>query len=111
MSQHDQTTRAALTVGDVRHVAKLARLALDEPQLVRMAPQLEAILGYVAKISEVDVAGVEPMAHAVPISNVLREDVETPALPIEKSLQNAPARDGPFFAVPTVIGGDEDSAG
>jgi aspartyl-tRNA(Asn)/glutamyl-tRNA(Gln) amidotransferase subunit C len=59
----------------------------------------------------VDVSGVEPMAHALPLHNVLREDVVTPSLPVEKVLMNAPETDGPFFKVPKVIGGDEDSAG
>ena len=111
MAEQAPKRAAQLDLDGVRHVAKLSRLALDEGQLAHLAPQLEAILGYVAKIGEVDVAGVEPMAHATPISNVLREDVVTPSLPIEKTLQNAPERDGPFFAVPKVIGGDEDSAG
>ena len=93
------------------HVAKLARLALDEPQLDRFATQLESILEYVGQIGEVDVAGVEPMAHALPVANVLRDDVVGPSLPLEKVLQNAPETDGPFFKVPKVIGGDEDSAG
>jgi aspartyl-tRNA(Asn)/glutamyl-tRNA(Gln) amidotransferase subunit C len=100
-----------LGLDDVRHVAKLSRLALDEGKLRRLTPQLESILEYVAKISQVDVAGVEPMAHALSLSNVLREDVVEPSLPIEKVLQNAPDTDGPFFKVPKVIGGDEDSAG
>jgi aspartyl-tRNA(Asn)/glutamyl-tRNA(Gln) amidotransferase subunit C len=100
-----------ITLDQVRHVAKLSRLALDEPKLVKFSKQLESILGYVAKISEVDVSGVEPMAHALPVHNVFREDVVEPSLPVEKVLQNAPDRDGPFFKVPKVIGGDEDSAG
>ncbi|HSI34522.1 MAG: Asp-tRNA(Asn)/Glu-tRNA(Gln) amidotransferase subunit GatC [Phycisphaerae bacterium] len=111
MAEQAPTGATKLVIDDVRHVAKLSRLALDEARLAHLAPQLEAILGYVAKIGEVDVAGVEPMAHATPIGNVLREDVVTPSLPIEKTLQNAPERDGAFFAVPKVIGGDEDSAG
>jgi len=65
----------------------------------------------VAKIGEVDVTGVEPMAHALPIHNVFRQDVVEPSLPLEKVLQNAPETDGPFFKVPKIIGGDEDSAG
>jgi aspartyl-tRNA(Asn)/glutamyl-tRNA(Gln) amidotransferase subunit C len=100
-----------LDLADVRHVAKLSRLALDEEKLRRLTPQLESILEYVAKISEVDVSGVEPMAHALPLANVLREDVVEPSLPIEKVLQNAPETDGAFFKVPKVIGGVEDSAG
>src|SRR4051812_3820802 len=95
----------------VRHVAKLARLALPEEKLQRYAAQLESILGYVDKLAEVETAGVEPMAHALPVKNVFRADVAQPPLPLDKVLQNAPDTDGPFFKVPKVIGGDEDSAG
>ncbi len=101
----------ALTLEDVRHVAKLSRLALGEEELRRLTPQLESILEYVAKIGQLDTAGVEPMAHALPLKNVLREDVVEPSLPVDKVLQNAPETDGPFFRVPKILGGDEDSAG
>lgn len=100
-----------INLNDARHVAKLARLALDEQQLKKFAGQLESILEYVAKIGEVDISGIEPMAHAIPLANVLREDIVEPSLPLDKVLQNAPETDGPFFKVPKVIGGDEDSAG
>ncbi|HET6249285.1 MAG TPA: Asp-tRNA(Asn)/Glu-tRNA(Gln) amidotransferase subunit GatC [Tepidisphaeraceae bacterium] len=100
-----------LSLDDVRHVAMLSRLALDEEHLKRLTGQLESILGYIAKLSEVNTAGVEPMAHALPLHNVFREDVVEPSLPLEKVLQNAPQADGTFFMVPKVIGGDEDSAG
>jgi aspartyl-tRNA(Asn)/glutamyl-tRNA(Gln) amidotransferase subunit C len=103
--------KQAISPEQVRHVAKLARLALDEAQLDRFAGQLEPILEYVAHIGEVDVANVEPMAHAVPLANVLRDDVVGPSLPRAKVLQNAPETDGAFFKVPKVIGADEDSAG
>jgi aspartyl-tRNA(Asn)/glutamyl-tRNA(Gln) amidotransferase subunit C len=103
--------KQAISPEQVRDVAKLARLALDQPQLDRFAGQLESILEYVAHIGEVDVSNVEPMAHAVPVANVLREDVVGSSLPLDKVLQNAPDTDGPFFKVPKVIGGDEDSAG
>ena len=99
-----------ITLDQVRHVAKLSRLALDEGRLEKFAVQLGSILEYVAKISEVDVTGVEPMAHALPVHNVFREDIVEPSLPLEKVLQNAPDSDGPFFKVPKIIGGDEDSA-
>ena len=101
----------SITPADVQKVAKLARLTLDEAQVRRLAGELESILGYVKKIEQVDVAGVEPLAHALPVHNVLREDVPGPALPLDKVLRNAPEADGPFFKVPKVIGGDEDSAG
>jgi aspartyl-tRNA(Asn)/glutamyl-tRNA(Gln) amidotransferase subunit C len=102
---------AKITIDDVRHVAKLARLDLPEDRLDKLTSQLESILEYVAKIGEVDVTSVEPMAHALPLHNVFREDIVEPSLPLEKVLQNAPETDGPFFKVPKVIGGDEDSAG
>ena len=101
----------AISPEQVRHVARLARLALPEEKLQKFAGQLEPILHYVEKINQLDTAGVEPMAHALPVKNVLRPDVAEPAMPLEKTLQNAPETDGPFFKVPKVIGGDEDSAG
>src|SRR5947209_7765880 len=100
-----------LTLADVRHVAMLARLDLKDDALARLTGQLEPILGYINKLKEVDTSGVEPMAHALPLHNVLREDVVEPSLPLEKVLRNAPETDGPFFKVPKVIGGEEDSAG
>ena len=100
-----------LTLEQVRHVAKLARLALPEEKLEKFSGQLGSILHYIEKINQVDTSGVEPMAHALPVKNVLRGDVPEPGLPIEAVLQNAPETDGRFFKVPKVIGGDEDSAG
>ena len=101
----------SITPETVSQVAKLARLALDEQHVRKYTTQLESILGYVDKIRQPDLSGVEPMAHAVPLHNVLREDVAEPALPLEKVLQNAPETDGPFFKVPKVLGAEEDSAG
>lgn len=95
----------------VRNVAKLARLALEEAELPKLTAQLESILGYVAKVGAADIEDVEPMAHAVVLHNVLRDDEPRPGLPLEKVLQNAPETDGPFFKVPKVIGAEEDSAG
>jgi aspartyl-tRNA(Asn)/glutamyl-tRNA(Gln) amidotransferase subunit C len=101
-----------ITLEQVRHVAKLSRLALDESNLQRFTGQLESILEYVAQIGQVDVSGIEPMAHPLPLKNVLRDDTVGPPLPLDKVLQNAPETDGPFFKVPKVIGGaEEDSAG
>jgi aspartyl-tRNA(Asn)/glutamyl-tRNA(Gln) amidotransferase subunit C len=100
-----------ITPDQIKHVAKLARLSLQPDRLAKLAGQLESILEYVAKIQSVNVSGVEPMAHALPISNVFREDVVEPSLTVEQVLANAPDADPPFFKVPKVIGGDEDSAG
>ncbi len=100
-----------ITLEQVRHVAKLARLAIPDEKLPEFTRKLESVLGYVDQLKEVNVDGIEPTSHAVKMSNVLREDVVRPGLDLEAVLQNAPARDGPFFKVPKVIGGEEDSAG
>jgi len=100
-----------ITPEQVRHVAKLARLALDEGQVAALTSELESILEYVAKVQAIDTTGAEPMAHALALHNVLRDDTPGEPLPVEKVLQNAPETDGPFFKVPKVLGGDEDSAG
>src|ERR1700683_1753877 len=94
-----------ISLENVRQVAKLARLALPEDKLQKLTQELESILEYGPKIGQVDMTGVEPMAHALPIHNVFREDVVEPGLPLEKVLQNAPDTDGPFFRGPTDIGG------
>jgi aspartyl-tRNA(Asn)/glutamyl-tRNA(Gln) amidotransferase subunit C len=107
----DATGQDPITPDVVRQVAKLVRLALDEAHVEKYAGQLASILGYVDKIKSADVEGVEPMAHAAPLHNVLRDDAPRAPLPTEAVLQNAPEADGPFFKVPKVIGGDEDSAG
>ena len=104
------STKQHLTLEDVKHVARLSRLALPDERLAKLTGELESILGYIDKLAEVETSGVEPMAHALPVHNVLREDVPQDALPLEKVLQNAAETDGPFFKVPKVIG-DEDSAG
>ncbi|WP_428940195.1 Asp-tRNA(Asn)/Glu-tRNA(Gln) amidotransferase subunit GatC [Fontivita pretiosa] len=111
MSDNVPSSDRKITLDELRHVARLARLELSDQQLHRFTEQIEAILEYVAKIGQVDVSGIEPMAHAVRLVNVFRDDQPQPALPIEKVLQNAPETDGPFFKVPKVIGGEEDSAG
>jgi aspartyl-tRNA(Asn)/glutamyl-tRNA(Gln) amidotransferase subunit C len=103
--------QAHINLDQVRHVAKLARLAIPEDRLPDFTAKLESILTYVDLLNEVDVSGIEPTSHAIPMTNVLREDVVKPSLVIDDVLRNSPATDGPFFKVPKVIGGDEDSAG
>jgi aspartyl-tRNA(Asn)/glutamyl-tRNA(Gln) amidotransferase subunit C len=104
----DSTTASSATtdkldIEQVMKVAKLARLKISQADAARYATQLTDILGYVAQLKSVDVTGVEPMAHPLPLKNVLREDVVTPSLPLDAVLANAPAKDGPFFAVPKVL--------
>jgi aspartyl-tRNA(Asn)/glutamyl-tRNA(Gln) amidotransferase subunit C len=88
---------------DVRHVARLARLALSDEELVRMRAEMSAILDYMDKLRSLDTAGVEPTSHAVPLRNVMREDEPVPSLPREDMLANAPDRDGDTFRVPRII--------
>jgi len=92
-----------LSTEEVRKVAKLARLKLSDADVSRYATQLTGILGYVAQLKSVDVTGAEPMAHPLPLKNVLREDVVTPSLPLDAVLANAPLKDEPYFAVPKVL--------
>jgi len=100
-----------ISLDDICHVAKLARLAPDDARLQKLTDELASILAYVAKISAADTEGVEPLAHAVPLVNVLREDVIEESLPLEKVLQNAPDTDPPYFKVAKILGGDVDSGG
>jgi aspartyl/glutamyl-tRNA(Asn/Gln) amidotransferase C subunit len=89
---------------DVRHVAKLARLRLSDAQVAHFTEQLAHILGHIDKLQEVDVEGVEPMAHALDLRNALRDDAEQPGMATDAALANAPAADEPFFVVPKVLG-------
>jgi aspartyl-tRNA(Asn)/glutamyl-tRNA(Gln) amidotransferase subunit C len=98
-----------ITLEQVKHVAKLARLDLSRDKLTQFTSQLESILQYVAAIGAVNVDGVEPFTHALPLFNVLREDIPKDSLPVDQVLLNAPDSDPPFFKVPKVIG-EEDSA-
>ena len=88
---------------EVQHVARLARLHLTDEEAERMREQLDAILAYIDKLRELDVEGVEPTAHAVPLVNVMRDDALTPCLWQEQALANAPDRSDEFFRVPRII--------
>ena len=92
---------------DVAYVAQLARLELTEEEKAVFQPQLENIVKYVEKISEVDVEGVEPMMHGRPLVNPFREDVVRPSLDSEVALANAPARVGDEFLLPKIVEGAE----
>ena len=87
---------------DIHYVANLARIALSPDQEARLAAQLGDILGYVKKLEELDVTGVEPMAHAVPLANVLRTDEVQPSIPQEAALANAPKQANGLFVVPKI---------
>ena len=94
----------AITREDVQRVALLARLDLDESQIDALTPQIADIVGYVDQLAEVDTEGVEPMAHGVEVTNVLRADEVRTGLSHKAALANAPRRDEIGFRVPAVLG-------
>lgn len=92
----------------VRRIAKLARLKLTDDEVRLFTGQLGAIVSYIDKLSEVDTSQVQPLAHPLPVTDVLREDTPTPGLSTADALANAPQREADFFRVPAVLG---DSSG
>jgi aspartyl-tRNA(Asn)/glutamyl-tRNA(Gln) amidotransferase subunit C len=86
---------------EVLHVARLARLALSEEEVERMAGELSTVLDHIARITELDLEGVEPTSHVVEVSGRLRPDVPRPSLPRELALAQAPAVSGDGFLVPS----------
>jgi aspartyl-tRNA(Asn)/glutamyl-tRNA(Gln) amidotransferase subunit C len=89
---------------DVLHVADLARLALTEEEIERLGEQLSAILEAVGKVSELDLAGVEPTSHPLELVNVWAGDEPLPSLPLDEALANAPEREESYFRVPPTSG-------
>jgi aspartyl-tRNA(Asn)/glutamyl-tRNA(Gln) amidotransferase subunit C len=88
---------------DVKYVAHLARLSLSPDEEQKISAQLGNILGYIEKLKEVDVTGVEPTAHAFPLVNVTRPDEVRPSLSNEDALRNAPATANGLFMVPKIV--------
>jgi aspartyl-tRNA(Asn)/glutamyl-tRNA(Gln) amidotransferase subunit C len=94
----------AISRAEVEKVSLLARLLLCDEELDRMTSQMGDILGYVDLLSELDTAQVEPMAHAIEVTNVFRDDAVWPSLERESALANAPRQDGECYLVPAVLG-------
>lgn len=93
----------SLTAEDVLHIARLARISLSEPEVERLAAQLSGILGNFEALSAVDTEGVEPTAHPLPLSNVMRADTVAPSLTQAEVLANAPEQEEGFFRVRAVL--------
>ncbi len=87
----------------VKYVAHLSRIELEPKELDKLAGQLKDILDFIDKLKKADISDTRPTSHILPISNVLREDTPRRSLPIDKTLRNAPVKDGNFFVVPKVI--------
>ena len=92
-----------ITLAEVEHVARLARLELSAEEKERMRAQLDRILGYIDKLRQLDTMNVEPTAHMIPMMNVMREDEPRPSLPPDTMLSNAPEREDNLFRVPKII--------
>ncbi len=91
-----------IDIKDVEHVAKLARLELTQEEKEKFTTQLGAILDHINHLNEVDTTNVEPMAHAFPIKNVLREDEAKKEFSRDELLKNAPDEEDGFFRVPKI---------
>ena len=89
---------------DIEKVALLARLQLTEDELSKMTTELAQIVGYVDQLAEVNTDGVEPMAHAIELTNVFRRDEVAESLPRGEALANAPHHDERGYLVPAVLG-------
>lgn len=92
-----------ITRQEVEHVATLARLKLDDEEIATFTGQMDAILSYVDKLSELNTDGIIPTAHAVPMENAFRADEIRPSLGAEIALANAPESAEGFFRVPQII--------
>ena len=92
-----------ISEADVRETALLARLALTDEEVARMTHELDAILGYMETLNQLDVSGVEPTAHAVPMDLRLRSDEQGEHLSLDQALGDAPRRHDDFFEVPKII--------
>ena len=90
----------AITREDVLHVARLARLEIPEDEIELVQGQLSAILDAVGKVSELDLADVEPTSHPLDVVNAWREDEPRPSLPLDAVLANAPEEEDGQFRVP-----------
>ena len=94
----------SLSRAAVQKVSLLARLELSESELDTMTAQLGSVVEYMTLLEELNTDGVEPMAHAVELSNVFREDELRPSLTRDQALANAPRKDGEFYLVTAVLG-------
>ncbi len=92
-----------ITKDTVQYVADLARLSFDEQNIEKFTKDMERIIGFADKLSELDTAGVDPTAHSVPVYNVFRSDKVEESFPRNDILKNAPEKDSEYFVVPKVV--------
>jgi aspartyl-tRNA(Asn)/glutamyl-tRNA(Gln) amidotransferase subunit C len=92
-----------VTLQDVEHIAKLARLELTDEEKETFTEQMNALLRYAEKLNELQTDDVEPTTHVLPVVNVMREDQIRPSWPLEEVLKNAPEQEEGQFLVPPVL--------
>ena len=97
----------SITRDEIAHLANLARIDLTDAELDHLAPQLSVILESVASISGVADENTPPTSHALPLTNVFREDVVTPGLTADEALSGAPEQEGQRFKVPRILGDEQ----
>jgi len=93
-----------VTIKDVEHIAKLAKLEFSEDEKTKFTEQFNEILAFMEKLNELDTSKVEPLSHVIELQNVFREDERKPSIPPGEALKNPPAKTDKFFKVPKVIG-------
>ncbi len=93
----------SITIKDVKHVAILSRLGLNDDELQKYEKELNDVLNFMEKLNELDTQGVEPTSHVLDIHNVFRSDVVEKSLDLEDVLANAPDRDDDCFKVPSIL--------
>lgn len=94
---------AKVTIKDVEHVAKLARLGLSDAEKDKFTGQLSSILDYADKINELKTDGVPPTPHPLPLTNVFRDDIVKPCDDVESIMKNAPLQEDHMFLVPRMF--------
>jgi aspartyl-tRNA(Asn)/glutamyl-tRNA(Gln) amidotransferase subunit C len=98
----------SLSDAEIRHVAMLARLALTDEQVVTLRDELNSILDHIDTIQRLDLEGVVPMSHPIPMLNETREDVPRKGLTQAQALLNAPEAEDGAFRIPRIVGAEED---
>ena len=106
-SSGSRSDRVEITRDEVAHLADLARIDLSDAELDHLAPQLSVILESVASISGVAGDDIPPTSHALPLTNVFRDDVVVPGLTAEQALSGAPESEQQRFAVPRILGDEQ----
>jgi aspartyl-tRNA(Asn)/glutamyl-tRNA(Gln) amidotransferase subunit C len=99
------STPPTITQEEVRRVAHLARLTLHDDEVIALQRDMEAMLGYVAQLQDLDLDGVEPTTHTTSPSPSLRPDEPRQTLSRDQVLQNAPEQEGGMFRVPRIVEG------